>query len=379
MSANAKQRLELLAMSTIGQKERKRSSKRSSAARNRKGVRKVDARDDDEGDEGDEEGEDEDEEDEDGEGEDGEDMALAECTMVSSRKPKPQTNMLKGHERQVIVIAKILLFVYALAYGPYLTRETYLMWAPLVYEIAWYHVFPSRPHRTPSEIAYPVMVNNLATLKCNVKVSLRPIVEFIFKLKKPALTQADIDHNLNIIRYVYPLRFHCTDPWARRGHYEGLVITRAIAAALFSGESSVGVMFHEFFDPIPIPTLAYVLTNIEFCLSEWTAGKHQPQPLKAAGRGGLLNMYLSHMENIKRYRTVRKEFLDDLRYEWFQYGLVYSGASLNDSPDLENLFDIEEFKASAPQQSQSSRTSNSRERPRTQSIDRSDEAESSHG
>ncbi|KAG8735269.1 hypothetical protein FRC10_010811 [Ceratobasidium sp. 414] len=379
MVANATQRLKHLVMSTIGRKERQRSGKRSSAARNGKGIREVDAGEDGEEDEDDEEGEDEDGEDEDGEDEDGEGMALAESTMVSSRKLKPRTNMLKGHERQVIVIAKILLFVYTLAYGPYLTRETYLMWAPLVYEIAWYHVFPSRPYHSPSEIAYPIMVNNLATLKCNVKLSLRPVTEFIFKLKKPALTQADIDHNLNIIRYVYPLRFHCTDPWARRGHYEGLVIPRAIAAALFNSESSVGVMFHEFFDPIPIPTLAYILTNIEFCLSEWTTGRHQPLSLKATGRHGLLNMYLSHTENIRRYRTVRKKYLDDLRYEWFQYGLVYSGASLNNSPDLENLFDVEEFKASAPRQSQSSHTSNNRERPRTQIVDCSDEAESSHG
>ncbi|KAG9076533.1 hypothetical protein FRC06_009456, partial [Ceratobasidium sp. 370] len=181
MVANATQRLKHLAMSTIGQKERQRGGKRLSAARNGKGIRGVDAGDDDE-DEDDEEDEDEDREDEDGEDEDGDDMALAESAMV--------------------------------------------------------------------------MVNNLATLKCNVKLSLRPVAEFIFKLKKPALTQADTTHNLNIIRYVYPLRFHCTDPWARRGHYEGLVIPRAIAAALFSGESSVGIMFHEFFDPVPIPTLA---------------------------------------------------------------------------------------------------------------------------
>jgi hypothetical protein len=39
-------------------------------------------------------------------------------------------------------------------------------------------------------------------------------------------------------------------------------LTRAIAATLFNGAQSVGILFHEYFEEMPLPAVAFVLTNV---------------------------------------------------------------------------------------------------------------------
>ncbi|KAG8780465.1 hypothetical protein FRC12_022988 [Ceratobasidium sp. 428] len=262
---------------------------------------------------------------------------------------------LKGRARHAGMLAKILMFIYVIVYGPYCERETYLMWAQLVYEIAWYYVYPKLRFEKPPKIMWAIMVNNISTMKCNFKLAIRAILEPVFGLLRPAMTRADIDHNLDILRYIYPLRFHCTDPWARRGHFLGIIIPRALSAGLFFGDSTPGVLFHDYLDPIPDVTLAFVLTNIQFCLSEWMTptaqGIHTPRKLSEVGQKGMRSMFLSHMENICLYRTKANSRLDRLGIDWFKYAIVYSGASIDDDDDdnLQNIFDVNEFQESTPE------------------------------
>ncbi|QRV96408.1 Formin-like protein 20 [Ceratobasidium sp. AG-Ba] len=395
MVANAKDRLKGMTATVMGRRDRPRESghrhtSRRHAANMRSNSDVATRRPSDEDDNGDEDGHGTDH-DEVGAEED--DHELEESTMAVSiccqmvrtlmpiqgtgRKPKPRTNHLKGRARHVIIIAKLLLWIYILVFGPFLARETYLLWAPLVYEIAWYHVFPKLPYTVPPNIAFPIMVDNLASLKCNAKLACRPIVEFIFKLRNPPLNYEDLDWNLNIMRWIYPLRFHCTDPRRRRGHYQSIIIPRVLSAILFSGENSVGILFHEFFDPLPIPLIAFILSIIQFCLSEWTTGRYKPRDLKLTGPDGLLRMYGNHVQNLKNYQRVAGPEFDNLRQEWVNYAVTYSGASLdNTDPELDNLFDLDEFRNSIAEASHQ-HTFHGRKRQRSSSAD--DEAESSRG
>ncbi|KAG9102923.1 hypothetical protein FRC07_010125 [Ceratobasidium sp. 392] len=282
MMANVHSRLEHLAKSTIGRKERRKAPKRALAGFG-----------DDEEDETDEH------EDEVEQGnEAGEDTAHAERNLTQSKpKHKPRTNDLKGYERRVIIYAKLLLWAYAVAYDAYLEREVYLVWAVLVYKIAWYYVFPKIPYRAPKEIAYPI------------------------------------------------------DPRRHKGHYHSEIVPRSLAGSLFYGENSIGVLFHDLLNPIPVPTLAFILTNIEWCLTEWDGWSDTK--LKGVYAGRRFNQvtlkymrkrYLGQLENIRRYRTKGDDILAELREQWFRYAIVYSGATIHqDEDDLPGLIDINEF------------------------------------
>ncbi|KAG8701163.1 hypothetical protein FRC09_005521 [Ceratobasidium sp. 395] len=180
------------------------------------------------------------------------------------------------------------------------------------------------------------------------------------------------------------MRFHCTDPWARRGHYESKIIPRAIAAALFYGKNSIGVLFHEYLNPIPIPALAFILTMIQFCLSEWdgtTKGVFKARKINELAQDDLQNMYSGHMENIRCYCTVGDAYLAELRALWFRYGIVYSGASIREHEDpLPNLIDVSEFHPPPPRMSQPLSPSqlyppsNRRKRQRSPTANREPEA-----
>lgn len=117
--------------------------------------------------------------------------------------------------------------MYAIAQGPYQTRETFLKWAPLIYLLVWLKMFPAVPFEEPSPDLYVLvsnfclrilmctnhssiqMVNNLATLRCAIKQWMRWVVESFLGFQKAAQTQADVDHNLGIYKQVHPNAFHC--------------------------------------------------------------------------------------------------------------------------------------------------------------------------
>jgi hypothetical protein len=52
----------------------------------------------------------------------------------------------------------------------------------------------------------------------------------------------------------------------RRGHYESANIGRVIAACLAYGPTSVIVQFPDYFDPLPITVVAFILALVSnFC------------------------------------------------------------------------------------------------------------------
>lgn len=75
---------------------------------------------------------------------------------------------LQGRTRQVTTMAKLLLFCYAVVFGPYLTRETYLAWAPLIYELAWHQEFPELTYEEPPMGTYDLVSKRYKPLSFNL-------------------------------------------------------------------------------------------------------------------------------------------------------------------------------------------------------------------
>jgi hypothetical protein len=67
------------------------------------------------------------------------------------------------------------------------------------------------------------MVNNLPTLRGDVKKLMRMMIERGLDLRRPALTEADIAHNLAIYKRVHPNGFHCTVSIIYRAHIDSLL------------------------------------------------------------------------------------------------------------------------------------------------------------
>ncbi|KAH8981726.1 hypothetical protein EDB92DRAFT_1952876 [Lactarius akahatsu] len=57
--------------------------------------------------------------------------------------------------------------------------------------------------------------------------------------------------------------------------YQHIVIEKAIKTTWFRKRVDDGVVFREYFSPLPVPAIAFALTLIECCIDEWTDGTHQ--------------------------------------------------------------------------------------------------------
>ncbi|KAG8728868.1 hypothetical protein FRC10_004508, partial [Ceratobasidium sp. 414] len=188
------------------------------------------------------------------------------------RKRKPSSQDVHGYEKQILTTAKMHLFAITLIEGPYQTRAWLIKVAKIVFIITWRQELPEVPVQLPSEEVLQVMVNSLATSRGQVKLVIRPMMEHGLELVKWDSSPEVINRNLEIFSTVHPNAFHCTEYYPMYGHYESSLLTKAIAAALFGGPYSVGVTFRDYFEPMPLTTVAFILANMQFCIEEWETG-----------------------------------------------------------------------------------------------------------
>ncbi|KAG9094268.1 hypothetical protein FRC06_010997 [Ceratobasidium sp. 370] len=247
-----------------------------------------------------------------------------------NRKKKPLARDSIGLSRQVLVVAKIHLFAYALMEGIYQTRDTSLRWAQDMHLETWNILLPELPYVAALESELEVMVNYLATLRGKVKERLRALIAEIHTLRHRISSEEDIQHNLDAYNLAYPNSFHCTSQSPRRGHYESPHIPRLIGAAFFYGPTSVGVQFPQYFEEMPLTIVAFVLAVWQFCLEEWLNGWFESHEL---GTSHMLDKYEAHLAGLKELRAVAPRRLHRLQDEWsayvkqVPYNLDYSGAT----------------------------------------------------
>ncbi|KAG9081186.1 hypothetical protein FRC06_005745, partial [Ceratobasidium sp. 370] len=257
--------------------------------------------------------------------------ALAESSALKptrcrrrNRKKKPLACDTTGVARQVLVLAKIHLFAFALVEGVYQTRATFLQWAALIHEETWRMELPDVEYVAATMSELEVMVNYLTTLQGKVKERLRPLVTFIHSLQHRVTSQQEIQNNLDAYNLVWPNTFHCASYSPRGGHYENPEIAHLIGAALFYSPSAVGLQFPDYFDEMPLTVVAFILAVWQFCLEEWSNGWFESRDL---GTSHMLDKYEAHLAGLKELRAVAPRRLHNLQDQWSTYAKEYSGAS----------------------------------------------------
>ncbi|KAG9091249.1 hypothetical protein FS749_016677 [Ceratobasidium sp. UAMH 11750] len=235
----------------------------------------------------------------------------------------PSARDVVGYERQILSAAKTHLFAYSLKEGAIQTHGTFTDWSGDSWIKTWCLHLPHLPPQAASTVAKQVMVNSLATGRGRFKDPIRFLVQSHFKLIKPASTPEAINHNLEIFRAVHPNAFHCQRYSPPYGHYESHLLTQAIAVTMFSNPNAIGVVHREFFEPMPLTTVAFVLAIIQFCLEEWETGRFKSRDLSMTD---LLHKYVAHLRGLKETRITAKSRVERLQEKWFEFGYQYSGA-----------------------------------------------------
>ncbi|KAG9093162.1 hypothetical protein FS749_014955 [Ceratobasidium sp. UAMH 11750] len=190
-----------------------------------------------------------------------------------NRKKKPLARDFSGIRRQVLVLAKLHLFAFALAKGIYQTRLTFMEWAAEIHYETWKILLPKVPYEAATQAELEVMVNYIATFRGKAKDRLRPVVAHIHEFQHRIASQEDIQRNLDIFNLVYPNSFHCT--W-------------------------------------------------QFCLEEWSNGWWESRDLGAAH---MLDKYEAHLAGLKNLQAIAGNRLSELQDVWLLYAEQYSGTS----------------------------------------------------
>ncbi|KAG9094046.1 hypothetical protein FRC06_011216 [Ceratobasidium sp. 370] len=123
------------------------------------------------------------------------------------------------------------------------------------------------------------------------------------------------------------------------GHYESSLVTKSIAAALFTGPKLVGITFQDFFDPMPLTTVAFVPAN------EWESGQWQPRDLSTSN---MLNKYMAHLRGLKVAQSAARGRMRHLQEHWFEFGFEYSGAMPVDDPIYQPITQRSEVRPDTP-------------------------------
>ncbi|KAG9100784.1 hypothetical protein FRC06_003742 [Ceratobasidium sp. 370] len=230
-----------------------------------------------------------------------------------NRKKKPLAHDVSGIERQVLVVAKIHLFAYALVEGS--TRH-----------------LPTTNYIKPPDEYLEIMVNNLATARGKAKEILRPFTESVHEFVHRLLDQQMIQENLNKFNLLYPNNFHCLTYCPRKGHYKSPDLAHAITVTFFHGPSAVGMMFPDYFRDMPLTIVAFVLAIWQFCIEEWSNGWHQNGDL---GMAAMREKYEAHLAGLKELREIAPRRMAKLQTKWRKYVEQYSGVSFTDPEEDE--------------------------------------------
>jgi hypothetical protein len=110
--------------------------------------------------------------------------------------------------------------------------------------------------------------------------------------------------------------------------YRHPIIQKVINVTWFNNRDDVGIVFHEYFTPIPFEVIALVLTVIECCIDEWSTGTRKESMWKEED---YKTKYLSHLDLLRDITSRGPDQKGKNLLAWIQHDLlknarIHSGA-----------------------------------------------------
>ncbi|KAG1876695.1 hypothetical protein DFJ58DRAFT_835980 [Suillus subalutaceus] len=116
------------------------------------------------------------------------------------------------------------------------------------------------------------------------------------------------------------------DPSSKSGIYKTELLQQGINSMWFLNRSDEGVVYHKYFDPIPIKTIVLVLTAIECCVDEWSQGIKEDIKFTSAGYGTVYNHHFSSLQRFDE-RTAPYKLLSKIRINLHDTARFHAGVA----------------------------------------------------
>jgi hypothetical protein len=113
-----------------------------------------------------------------------------------------------------------------------------------------------------------------------------------------------------------------------RHPYRNSIIQRIINITWFQNQDDIGIVFHEYFNPIPFEVIALAVTVIECCINEWSTGTCNESSWK---EGSYKATYLSHLNSLRDLYThgphrEGRDLLEQIQHDLLRAARTHAGA-----------------------------------------------------
>ncbi|KAG8699045.1 hypothetical protein FRC11_013991, partial [Ceratobasidium sp. 423] len=210
--------------------------------------------------------------------------------------------------------------------GLYETKCTMLIWALEACCRESERTLPDSPFLAPLLEGLKLVVARIATLWCGAKDHVHQIVPYLYGLYNPPLNEAQHRSNEQEVQQHLPNGFHSKDlshPCSDQNEHP--IVQHAIALVAFHSANAIGATFHTYFNPMPLPTAAFALTTVQFCLEEWETGVFKAKELHAEIQ---YNTYCAHLKGLQQYEAVALSRMTRFCQEWFEFAIQYSSTTI---------------------------------------------------
>ncbi|KAG1732916.1 uncharacterized protein EDB91DRAFT_1151042 [Suillus paluster] len=108
------------------------------------------------------------------------------------------------------------------------------------------------------------------------------------------------------------------------GIYKTELIQSAVNNMWFTNRSDEGIVYAKYFDPLPVQTIALILTAIECCIDEWMTGVKEDIKFSSVAYSPV---YLIHLKSLRRFeeRTAAYKLLGKIGVDLLDIARMHAG------------------------------------------------------
>ncbi|KAG9108327.1 hypothetical protein FRC07_008465, partial [Ceratobasidium sp. 392] len=220
----------------------------------------------------------------------------------------------------------------------------------------WKHMFkvllPGKELCYPDENYFPMIANQGATNQSEVMKHMRPVGHTIGNFIHPTMADKDEQHNIWEVKRVLLKLFHYKEQDPPSRPYEHPGVMHMLATSLFHSPSAVGPSHLDLFGgkdkKMPLPAVAFILTNLTISLGKFGNRRHQTTNLNA---GQQYNIYVDHARGLKTYTHCAPNRMAEMQRKWYDYCVAYARITDDNNQNQQaehNIFDDIPPDTSAP-------------------------------
>jgi hypothetical protein len=165
----------------------------------------------------------------------------------------------------------------------------------------------------------------------DIKLRIKQVVEFLYGFDTSRAPESISRNAILAQALLANMTFVYGDlNFGGRPHYpyRHPIIQRVINITWFQNKDDDGIVFHEYFAPIPFEVIALVLTVIECCIDEWSDGAWKES---SWSEERYMSIYISHLNTLRDFREhglhqQGGDLLAQIQYDLLKGARMHAGA-----------------------------------------------------